>query len=83
MSYDVLEKKFQSLPQQSFEEVSAFFDYIFYKFGKASNSEIKEEEVDSDLIKKINEACKKHPQERIAQDATVAAMWEAVKNDEW
>ena len=31
MSYDALEKKFRALPQQSFSEVSDFFDYILYK----------------------------------------------------
>lgn len=33
MPFDVLEKKFRALPEQSFEEVSAFFDYMLYKFG--------------------------------------------------
>ena len=32
MPYDDLEKKFHSLPAQSFAEVSDFFDYILYKF---------------------------------------------------
>ena len=32
MPYSVLEQKFHALPEQSFDEVSDFFDYIFYKF---------------------------------------------------
>ena len=84
MSYEVLERKFRALPQQSFDEVSDFFDYIFYKFGKSQKTrETEDDGIDTDLVEKINAACKKHPQERIAQDATVAAMWEAVKNDTW
>ena len=79
MPYAVLEEKFRSLPQQSFEEVSDFFDYILYKFGEKS----KVDDVDEELVEKINAACKKVPQEKIDDRATVSAMWEAVKNDSW
>ena len=78
MPYSMLEKKFRSLPQQSFEEVSVFFDYILYKFGEKSDNDIDEE-----LVAKINAACKKVPQEKIDDRATVSSMWKAVKNDSW
>lgn len=87
MSYDALEKKFRALPQQSFSEVSDFFDYILYKFGitisDTPRHKIDDEEVDENLLARINAACKNAPQERIVQDATISAMWEAVKNDSW
>lgn len=85
MSYDALEKKFRALPQQSFPEVSDFFDYIFYKFGKATNIQplSDDEKIDESLLTRINSACKKAPLEKISQDATISTMWEAIKNDSW
>ena len=83
MSYDVLEQKFRALPQQSFDEVSAFFDYILYKFGQRNEKVEDDEQIDESLVAKINAACKKAPLGTVAQDATIAAMWEAVKNDSW
>ena len=80
MSVDVLEKKLHALPEACFEEVSNFLDYILFKVQKETKED---EKIDEALVSKINEACKKVPQERITQDCTVATMWEAVKNDTW
>ena len=83
MPYEVLERKFRSLPEQSFAEVSQFFDYILYKFGTLSAEKENGDSIDQSLVERINAACEKHPMENFSQDATVAAMWEAVKNDSW
>lgn len=80
MSVDILEKKLHALPEACFEEVSNFLDYILFKVQKETKED---EKIDEALVAKINEACKNVPQERIAQDASVATMWEAVKNDTW
>lgn len=82
MPFDVLERKLRSLPEQSFEEVSNFFDYILFKFGKEEKDQ-GEDAVDAALVAQINQACRNHPQNNLPQEAVVAAMWEAVKNDSW
>ena len=83
MPYDVLERKFRALPPQSFAEVADFFDYIMYKFGVSKDAADVDEHIDEALVMQINAACRKAPQETLTHDATVAAMWEAVKHDSW
>ncbi len=41
MPYEVLEKKLKSLPQIALEEVSSYVDYVFYKFSKAEEPNLK------------------------------------------
>lgn len=83
MPFEVLERKFRSLPEQSFGEVSQFFDYILYKFGSLPDITENVDRIDQSLVERINAACAKCPIENLVQDATVATMWEAVKNDSW
>lgn len=78
MPYEMLERKFHSLPESSFAEVSSFFDYILYKFGEKHNVE---DAADSD-VEKINALCEGLNAER-RNDTSLMSMREALKDDTW
>lgn len=81
MSYEVLERKFRSLPQESFAEVSSFFDYMLYKFGKLQSDNEQECMQDNE---RMNALCDKMNEETEGMtDATVMCMREALKDDAW
>ena len=39
MSYEVLEAKLKTIPEEFFEEISAFLDFISYRVEKQFNQE--------------------------------------------
>lgn len=40
MSYEVLEAKLRTIPEEFFDEISAFLDFISYKVEKKENNAI-------------------------------------------
>ena len=52
MSYEVLEQKLKAIPEDFFDEISAFFDFISYKVAKEQNEETLEAIREVQLLKK-------------------------------
>ena len=51
MSYEVLEAKLKTIPEEFFDEVSAFLDFISYKVEKNYNEETLEAIKEVQLLK--------------------------------
>ena len=52
MSYEVLEQKLKAIPEDFFDEISAFLDFISYKVAKEQNEETLEAIREVQLLKK-------------------------------
>lgn len=78
MPYEMLERKFRSLPESSFAEVSSFFDYVLYKFGGKCHVE----NMDGYDVEKINALCESLNAQS-CNDASLMSMREALKYDTW
>ena len=51
MSYEVLEAKLRTIPEEFFDEISAFLDFILYKVEKNYNEETLEAIKEVQLLK--------------------------------
>ena len=39
MSLEILEKKLRTLPEESFDEVNSFFDFVLYRFERGNTQD--------------------------------------------
>lgn len=74
MSYEVLEAKLKTIPEEFFDEISEFLDYISYKVEKNYNEETLE------AIKEV-QLLKNQPNKKTYKN--FSELLEEVKADVW